>query len=70
MAREQDADPLHSMNTLGAVIMSLDESELKRLINVEKKKGRRDYILRRLHQRYTRVRADRELKELLEHAAG
>lgn len=62
-------DDLKNTNTLGAVIMGLDESTLKRYLEIEKKTGRRPYILRRLHQRYTRVRADRELEEILSHAS-
>lgn len=51
---------------LNAAVCSLTEEQLIDLIEQELSGPKRTSILVRLHQRYTRVRAARERKEMLE----
>jgi len=46
------------------VLPTLTEQELLETINFEAVMYRRNYILERLHQRYTRLRAKREREQL------
>lgn len=48
-----------------ANVASMSEDELKRAIEVEKEEQRRQSVLVKLHQAYTRKRARREREELL-----
>jgi len=56
---------LHSWNILNGKLASLDEQELKQLLNFERRGRNRPYLVKRIHQRYTSVRAAREREELL-----
>jgi hypothetical protein len=59
---------LESWRTLIASIGKMSESELKRALEVEAAKPpdeRREDIIHRLHRRFTKVRQERELQELL-----
>jgi len=51
--------------TLQASIMALDEASLERAIKLERNGKDRFRIIMRLHQRFTRLRAERERRELL-----
>lgn len=56
---------LASYRALDDVIMDLTEEQLLWLIDHERAERNRAAIVRRLHQRLTRVRAARERRELL-----
>lgn len=59
-------DVLITYRTLNAAIMRFNEQELGRLIEIERGRARpRAGMLKRLHQRLTRVRAARERSSLL-----
>lgn len=50
---------------ISEILMTLDEGSLRKLLQCERRGRRRRNVIRRIHQRYNRVRAARELSELL-----
>jgi len=56
---------LSNWGTINQVLVKLPEKAVAHMIKVEKKSKNRVHILQRLHQRFTRLRSDRELRELL-----
>jgi hypothetical protein len=61
---------LHSWHSLHAKIMDLGEEAVLQALEREKCGKRRMHILNRLYSRYSKLRAERELAELMELAAG
>lgn len=57
-------DALSSWRSLNKVISSLGEKELAQLLKTERHGKRRANVLRRLHQRATRLRMHREREQL------
>lgn len=51
---------------LAAKLSSLDEAEVKTLLDAEMAGPRRVYFVQRLHQRYSSLRTTRERLELLD----
>jgi hypothetical protein len=51
---------------LNVVLRSCTEAEVKRMLDEEVTTHRRSVFIKRLHQRFTTLRATRERKELLE----
>ena len=58
------AQALRSWKALNEVLMKLDEPAVERALRIERSNKRRDNIIRRLHQRLSRLRAIRERDEL------
>lgn len=62
--RVRAENALASWRALNAQLAKLSEREVGRLLTVERANKRRPNILKRLHQRLTRLRAARERDEL------
>lgn len=56
---------LFNWNKMNRVLCKLPEESVKRMLVLEKNGKDRTHILKRLHQRYTRMRKDREFRELM-----
>lgn len=52
-------------NELGKLIVGMDEAKLKSAIEAEVAGKHRTHVLVRMHQRYSKLRTDRERRELL-----
>jgi len=59
---------LRTWRSLNNVLHSLTEQEVLDLLNEERSTLRRSSMLKRLHQRYTALRADRERIEIMKEA--
>lgn len=53
---------------LNANLLEMTEQQVLDLLNAERRNERRPFILRRLHQRYSVLRAAREREEILAEA--
>lgn len=51
-------------NQMNPLIIGLAEKDLVKLMELERAGEHRPYILLRIHQRYNKLRAERERKEL------
>ncbi len=60
---------LKGWRELNVVLHTLDEGTVKDLLDHEVKYGKRKSVIRRLHERYTMLRAKREREELLKEDA-
>ena len=58
---------VYSLRQIHERLMSLNETDLLALLDVEVNGPKRATVIVRLHQRYTTLRAARERRELLEH---
>lgn len=56
-------------NDLNEKLKTCSEEEAKELLEREVATKKRPYIIMRIHNRYNRIRADRELKEYLSNAS-
>lgn len=56
--------------TLNVVLRDCTEAEAKAMLDEEVKVHRRSVFVKRLHQRYTALRAQRERKEIMEKING
>lgn len=63
---ERKTRALVSWKTLNEVVMELDETELKKLLQTERANKRRSNMITRIHKRLTKLRSQRELKEMVE----
>jgi len=68
MIKEQADELLRNWVVLNQKLMSLDEKNVVQLIEHEKKHKARIRILLRLHNRFSRLRGERERAELASHA--
>jgi len=59
---------LKTWRSLNNELHSLSEQTVLELLNEERATARRSSILKRLHQRYTALRADRERIEIMNEA--
>jgi hypothetical protein len=59
---------LRTWRSLNNVLHSLTEQEVLDLLTEERSSLRRSSMLKRLHQRYTALRADRERIEIMKEA--
>ena len=59
---------MRTWRSLNNVLHSLTEQEVLDLLNEERSTRRRSSMLKRLHQRYTAMRADRERIEIMKEA--
>lgn len=59
---------MRTWRSLNNVLHSLTEQEVLDLLNEERSTLRRSSMLKRLHQRYTALRADRERIEIMKEA--
>ena len=67
MSRKKKVDmgyALRSWVTLNEVISDMTEAQLTRALQVERSNKKRKNVIRRLHQRLTRARTNRERGEL------
>ena len=57
---------LEDWNILNTAMSKMAESDIKEILNHECTHKRRSYFIERLHQRYCKLRKDRERDELLQ----
>lgn len=61
---KKNIDTLASWKKLNSKISSLTEKEIEELLQIERANKRRAMIIKRLHQRLTKLRTTREREQL------